>query len=359
MASSFSTREARDRKSSSRQDNRQSHQGIEVWSRLEILTRRGDAQRGPNYDPPSRNTHRKDAPRPNNNSTLEWRPRRNVEDSRNKSKINGAPHQTEYDRELAANRISEAAIANAEEERIRRLKGKAVDIDVPTTQTKATRSTPLEHRGTNLIISEQPSETPLPTRQAQRYDPSPMEQGGKFLELETGIDQDLMAPLTDLEIAEVDNLVLETERLEMAENEMAENTIDENMIDIDNDDLLGDSPDLDAEKIEAISQLSPANAEYKESASIGQHLALAKATATSQEPAQKNFSKKRGKREAKMKPEARIFKGESRDVYRIKSYTAQELDLNKAYYDEEELHPKKKMEPNVMDLLKIYLPKYF
>ncbi|CAF1719762.1 unnamed protein product [Brassica napus] len=117
-----------------------------------------------------------------------------------------------------------------------------------------------------------------------------MEQGGKFLELETGIDQDLMAPLTDLEIAEVDNLVLETERLEMAENEMAENTIDENMIDIDNDDLLGDSPDLDAEKIEAISQLSPANAEYKESASIGQHLALAKATATSQEPAQKNLS---------------------------------------------------------------------
>lgn len=61
---------------------------------------------------------------------------------------------------------------------------------------------------------------------------------------------------------------------------------------------------------------------------------------------------------AKIKSEARIFKGESRDVYRIKSYTAQELDLNKPYYDEEELHPKK-MEPNVMDLLKIYLPKYF
>ncbi|KAH0898972.1 hypothetical protein HID58_048540, partial [Brassica napus] len=51
------------------------------------------------------------------------------------------------------------------------------------------------------------------------------------------------------ELAEVDNLILETERLEM----------DENMLDIDNDDLLGDSPDLDAEKLEAISQLSPAN----------------------------------------------------------------------------------------------------
>ncbi|WZZ35357.1 hypothetical protein YC2023_018758 [Brassica napus] len=36
--------------------------------------------------------------------------------------------------------------------------------------------------------------------------------------------------------------------------------MDENMLDIDNDDLLGDSPDLDAEKLEAISQLSPANA---------------------------------------------------------------------------------------------------
>ncbi|CAF1919021.1 unnamed protein product, partial [Brassica napus] len=35
--------------------------------------------------------------------------------------------------------------------------------------------------------------------------------------------------------------------------------MDENMLDIDNDDLLGDSPDLDAEKLEAISQLSPAN----------------------------------------------------------------------------------------------------
>lgn len=148
MASSFSTREARDRKSSSRQGNRQSHQGREVWSRLEISTRREDAQRGRNYDRQSRNTHRKEAPRPNNNSTLEWRPRRNVEDSRNKSNINRAPHQTEYDRtersratfdsqktisdnraslesgELAATRISEAAIANAEEERIRRLKGK-------------------------------------------------------------------------------------------------------------------------------------------------------------------------------------------------------------------------------------------
>ncbi|KAF2577639.1 hypothetical protein F2Q68_00004641 [Brassica cretica] len=70
--------------------------------------------------------------------------------------------------------------------------------------------------------------------------------------LEKGID----TPLTELESAEVDNLVLETERLEMEENML---DID-NMIDIDNDDLLGDIPDHDAEKIEAISQLSRATA---------------------------------------------------------------------------------------------------
>ncbi|CAN6977631.1 unnamed protein product [Brassica rapa subsp. trilocularis] len=70
------------------------------------------------------------------------------------------------------------------------------------------------------------------------------------MDLEMSQVWDLDIPLTEVELAEVDNLILETERLEM----------DENMLDIDNDDLLGDSPDRDAEKIEAISQLSPANA---------------------------------------------------------------------------------------------------
>ena len=82
-----------------------------------------------------------------------------------------------------------------------------------------------------------------------------LKQGEKFLELDVGMDQDIDATITDLELAEVDNLVLETEGLEMTENMR-----DENMFDADNDDLLGDSPDFDAEKIEAITQLSPANA---------------------------------------------------------------------------------------------------
>ncbi|CAN7072756.1 unnamed protein product, partial [Brassica oleracea var. botrytis] len=78
--------------------------------------------------------------------------------------------------------------------------------------------------------------------------------------------------------AEVDNLVLETERLEM----------DENMLDMENDDLLGDSPDFDAEKIEAISQLSPANAAITKMATLSQHLPIDKVAAAHEEPGSKN-----------------------------------------------------------------------
>ncbi|KAJ4901746.1 Uncharacterized protein Rs2_15697 [Raphanus sativus] len=96
---------------------------------------------------------------------------------------------------------------------------------------------------------EPPSEPPRGKGQEQRYDHISTEQSDRLLDIVDGLDQDIDIPLTDLELAEVDNLVLETERLEM----------DENMLDINNDDLLGDSLDSDAEQIEAISQLSPVN----------------------------------------------------------------------------------------------------
>lgn len=57
---------------------------------------------------------------------------------------------------------------------------------------------------------------------------------------------------------------------------------------------------------------------------------------------------------SKIKQEEETFNGESRDVYKIKSYTTHELDLNKKYYDEEELHPNKKMEVNVMELVNFF-----
>ncbi|CAN6999529.1 unnamed protein product, partial [Brassica oleracea var. botrytis] len=111
-----------------------------------------------------------------------------------------------------------------------------------------------------------------------------LKQGEKFIELDVGMDQDIDATITDLELAEVDNLVLETEGLEMTENMR-----DENMFDADNDDLLGDSPDFDAEKIEAITQLSPANAVHQEAAPGDQQLIPAKKTACLHDPVQESL----------------------------------------------------------------------
>ncbi|KAG2266762.1 hypothetical protein Bca52824_073841 [Brassica carinata] len=117
-------------------------------------------------------------------------------------------------------------------------------------------------------------EAPLPkSTERQRYVSPHSDQRNKLHEIEFGLDQDLDIPITDMELAdvdrdlaEVDKLFLETERLEM----------DENMLDMENDDLLGDSPDRDAEQIEAISQLSPANAVYPEKAIPNRQAPLAK-----------------------------------------------------------------------------------
>ncbi|CAN6829212.1 unnamed protein product [Brassica oleracea] len=317
MHPSYSTREARvtglqtrDRKSSSRQDNRYTHQRREVWSRLESPIRKGEAQRGrsSNYYP--RSSPRNDKTRSSYNAHTEWRPRRGLEEPRSRINNNAVSRQGVNDRiersratvdsqktitdnrvslesgEIVVTRGTEAAndIAdvNAEEERIRRLKGKAI--------ATATSPPAVVRRYSTLSIRdkapEKATKSPLTTRQAKRYETPQLEQRENLLALENdiGIDQDLDTPLTDLEISEVENLVLETERLEMAENRLAENrqaaSIDENMLDIDNDDLLGDSPDPYAETIEAISQLSPANAVYKKRVSSSQHSTLPKADAT-------------------------------------------------------------------------------
>ncbi|KAG2274141.1 hypothetical protein Bca52824_056696 [Brassica carinata] len=69
------------------------------------------------------------------------------------------------------------------------------------------------------------------------------------LDIDLDLGQDPEITLTEDEIALVDSMVMETERLEM-DAEM-----------LDNDDLLDEVPDDNAEKIDAISQLSPDNAE--------------------------------------------------------------------------------------------------
>lgn len=66
--------------------------------------------------------------------------------------------------------------------------------------------------------------------------------------------------MTKGDFDEVDKSVKEFEQLEM-DSEM-----------IDNDDLLGEEPERDAVKIEALSKLSPAHAEYQEEPQDGQQL---------------------------------------------------------------------------------------
>ncbi|CAN7023395.1 unnamed protein product [Brassica rapa subsp. trilocularis] len=64
-------------------------------------------------------------------------------------------------------------------------------------------------------------------------------------DFDLGLGHDVESTLAEDEIALVDSMVMETERLEM-DVEM-----------LDNDDLHDDVPDDNAEKIDAISQLSP------------------------------------------------------------------------------------------------------
>ncbi|WZZ14600.1 hypothetical protein YC2023_107689 [Brassica napus] len=281
--------QGRDMRNSSRQDGRQSHQGKEVWSRLEV-PRKSDEDlyrtRGRNKEHThthSRYTSRKEVSQSRITPTLEWRQRHSLEDSRNRdannkganarATINYVSRHVQHDRtekpratedsqktisdtrvsletgECAVNRGASTGLAETEEEKSRRLKGKAVATDSPTSKNTA-ELIASANRSAKLIISE-PSEQPQHNSgRSKRYGSSSLEHSDKYMDLEMSQVRDLDIPLNEVELAEVDNLILETERLEM----------DENMLDIDNDDLLGDSPDRDAEKIEAISQLSPANA---------------------------------------------------------------------------------------------------
>ncbi|KAL0651889.1 hypothetical protein Bca4012_094580 [Brassica carinata] len=305
---------ARDRKSSTRQENHYTHHGREVWSRLENPARKKElqgSQRGRTAKHSERNIFRKETSRPSNKPYAEWRPRSFSGEHRNRSGNYLAPRLTEDERmersratfdsqkTITDNRVSlesgeffethrsDFDAAMAEEERIRRLKGKAIATGPPSPTHKTPQTLNRVNQGIILTSPVKPTDA----SQVQRYDQPLLEQEDAILELEEGLDQALDVPLTELESTEVDNLVLETERLEMAEKMMAENNIDENMIDLDNDDLLGDellgeTPDLvDAEKIEAISQLSPANAVSKKAASMNKQMERAKTATYIQEEA--------------------------------------------------------------------------
>ncbi|KAJ4880975.1 Uncharacterized protein Rs2_38030 [Raphanus sativus] len=147
------------------------------------------------------------------------------------------------------NQISQRA--ETEEERTRRIKGKAHISDTPTSRERAPRL-----RSTSLSIREpvdapnapQANNSPRATEPTPA--PAPTSKVPRNLDMELDdFVQELDITLTEEDIAMVDKMVKETELLEMDADMM------------DNDDLLDELPDDSEEKIDAISQLSPATAE--------------------------------------------------------------------------------------------------
>ncbi|KAF2538020.1 hypothetical protein F2Q68_00019294, partial [Brassica cretica] len=232
------------RKSSSRQENHYTHHGREVWSRLENPARKKELQgslRGRTTKHSERNIFRKETSRPSHKPYAEWRPRSFSGEHRNRSGNYLAPRRTEDERmersratfdsqkTITDNRVSlesgeifethrsDFDAAMAEEERICHLKGKAIATGPPSPTHKTPRPLIRANQGIILTSPVKPTDAP----QVQRYDQPLLEQEDAILELEEGLDQALDVPLTELESTEVDNLVLETERLEMAEKMMA------------------------------------------------------------------------------------------------------------------------------------------
>lgn len=131
------------------------------------------------------------------------------------------------------------------EERLRRLKGKAVMLDEPTGNTPLSRN-----RGT-VMIREGGIHSPPPV---PRSVISPLR-----------LRDDTEEPCLELDILmkskQIDDMVLtreEEEDVDKLVNDFSGVVMDEDMM--QNDDLLVDEPSYDAEIIDAISQLSPANA---------------------------------------------------------------------------------------------------
>lgn len=140
--------------------------------------------------------------------------------------------------------------AETKEERRRRIKGKAHISDTPSSRDHDHRN-----RAATLTIREPEDANQVsPLRKSSvQDDPIPaqtvMEPKNLDTEMDLAIDfdQDVDITLTEEELALVDTMVKDSELY-----------MDEDML--ENDDLLDECPDEDAEKIDAISQLSPVKA---------------------------------------------------------------------------------------------------
>lgn len=142
----------------------------------------------------------------------------------------------------------------------RRLKGKSIATGTPTSKEK---NHPGEYYADILapLTIKEPTTT-LPAPSVRPPPPTPLVaprlvKGTEIMDMDLEMEKidrvelDAMV-ITDADMVNLEKSVNEFENLEM-DDEL-----------IDNDDRLGDSPDVNAEQIEALTQLSPAHAEWND-----------------------------------------------------------------------------------------------
>ncbi|KAG2294619.1 hypothetical protein Bca4012_004293 [Brassica carinata] len=239
----------------------------DVWRRIELPPRASSAY-GKSTSP--RGPRRENPEGQKNKGSQNWRPRspprtdlltaRTLAPSRTSHQKQDAPARAASDSqrtiseqfgqlelcEINTSNQPKSPTAETAEDCLRRIKGKSHITDTPTSRDREphNRSSSLTIRG------QQENDLMVPqSNQAQKdvaTSPIHTNKVSKNLDIDLDIDfgQDFDISLTEDELALVDSTATETEHLEM-DAEM-----------LDNNDLLDETPDDNAEKIDANSQLS-------------------------------------------------------------------------------------------------------
>ncbi|KAL0796502.1 hypothetical protein Bca101_067879 [Brassica carinata] len=246
-----------------RVSGRNNYQRTEVWNRIELSHKPRDCGSMPRHKSSS-SQHDRDNHRSNfsNRARSEWRPRSHLPMRHNgdprRSDVRTAGQSGIADSRLDSRRTISERLNGLEQGEIpsgkdaeqlerRRLKGKPIVSETPTSKEK-------DRRTWNAITNQTPFSIREPSERLQSSIVSDME-------IDKADEEAFNAMImTKGDFDEVDKSVKEFEQLEM-DSEM-----------IDNDDLLGEEPERDAVKIEALSKLSPAHAEYQEEPQDGQQL---------------------------------------------------------------------------------------
>ncbi|KAG2304581.1 hypothetical protein Bca52824_033232 [Brassica carinata] len=262
-----------------RVSGRNNYQRTEVWNRIELSHKPRDCGSMPRHKSSS-SQHDRDNHRSNfsNRARSEWRPRSHLpmrhDGDPRRSDVRSAGQSGIADSRLDSRRTISERLNGLEQGEIpsgkdaeqlerRRLKGKAIVSETPTSKEKDRRTWNAITNPTPFSIRE-PSErlqSSIVRVAATKDQNDPHKDIQSDMEIDKADEEAFNAMImTKGEFDEVDKSVKEFEQLEM-DAEM-----------IDNDDLLGEEPERDAVQIEALSQLSPAHAEYQEEPQDGQQL---------------------------------------------------------------------------------------